>query len=52
LTPFDDQGIEFQDVFADLITREWLREDDGLLVLTRQGRSGPATRCGAEQAIA
>ncbi len=29
LQPFDDLGIELEDVFDDLIERDWLEESDG-----------------------
>jgi len=40
LAPFDDLGIDFDDVFADLGTRGWLEERAGTLTLTEAGEAG------------
>ncbi|WP_250291260.1 MULTISPECIES: MarR family transcriptional regulator [unclassified Frankia] len=42
LAPFDDLGIDFDDVFDDLITRGWMTEDalTRSLALTRVGEAG------------
>lgn len=55
LTRYDDQGIDFDEVFADLASRGWLTEDaTGTLTLTAAGEaaasaprnatSGPTSR--------
>lgn len=38
LQPFDDLGIEFEDVFDDLIERGWLAEDE-TFALTESGEA-------------
>ncbi|MEV0932075.1 MarR family transcriptional regulator [Streptomyces phaeochromogenes] len=41
LTRYDDQGIDFDEVFADLASRGWLTEDaTGALTLTEAGEAG------------
>ncbi|GAA4563359.1 hypothetical protein GCM10023176_07160 [Micromonospora coerulea] len=40
LAPFDDLGIDFDEVFNDLIARGWMREDGATLVLTELGEAG------------
>ncbi|MEO3811958.1 MarR family transcriptional regulator [Sphaerisporangium sp. B11E5] len=40
LRPFDDLGIDLDDVFLDLIDRGWLKEDGGTLTLTETGEAG------------
>ncbi|WP_405544142.1 MarR family transcriptional regulator [Streptomyces phaeochromogenes] len=41
LTRYDDQGIDFDEVFADLAGRGWLTEDaTGTLTLTAAGEAG------------
>ncbi|MEU9894814.1 MarR family transcriptional regulator [Streptomyces phaeochromogenes] len=41
LTPYDDQDIDFAEVFADLTSRGWLTEDaTGTLTLTAAGEAG------------
>lgn len=44
LKQWDDLGIDFDEVFDDLVGRGWLTEDAGLMTLTGAGRtdgSGP-----------
>jgi len=40
LGKFDDQDIDFEDVFDDLVQRGWLREESGTLILTPTGEAG------------
>ncbi|GAA2242943.1 hypothetical protein GCM10010145_06650 [Streptomyces ruber] len=40
LAPYDDQGIDFDDVFDDLLTRGWMSESAGGLTLTEAGEAG------------
>jgi hypothetical protein len=40
LTSFDDLGIDFGEVFSDLVGRGWLEEDGGTLTLTVDGEAG------------
>ncbi|MEV2197152.1 MarR family transcriptional regulator [Streptomyces phaeochromogenes] len=41
LTRYDDQGIDFSEVFADLANRSWTTEDaTGTLTLTEAGEAG------------
>ncbi|MEV2235906.1 MarR family transcriptional regulator [Streptomyces phaeochromogenes] len=41
LTPYDDQDIDFAEVFADLTSRGWLTEDaTGTVTLTAAGEAG------------
>ncbi|MBT0771209.1 MarR family transcriptional regulator [Kineosporia sp. J2-2] len=42
LQPYDDLGIELEDVFDDLIERGWLSEDDDAFSLTPAGEAGLA----------
>ncbi|TNC43593.1 MarR family winged helix-turn-helix transcriptional regulator [Mumia zhuanghuii] len=40
LRPYEDLGIDFDDVYDDLVARGWLREDDGTMTLTEAGAAG------------
>ncbi|MEU5890981.1 MarR family transcriptional regulator [Streptomyces sp. NPDC047461] len=40
LTPYDDQGIDFEGVFDDLVARGWLTEDPDGMRLTEAGEAG------------
>ena len=40
LSPYEDLGIDFDDVYDDLVARRWLREDDGAMTLTEDGAAG------------
>ncbi|MFF4171840.1 MarR family transcriptional regulator [Streptomyces sp. NPDC001744] len=40
LAKWDDLGIDFDDVFDDLVARGWLVEDAGLMTLTGAGEAG------------
>ncbi|MFD4869199.1 MarR family transcriptional regulator [Streptomyces sp. NPDC058412] len=40
LAAFDDQGTDFEAVYADLATRGWITETDDLLTLTEAGEAG------------
>jgi hypothetical protein len=40
LSSFDDLGIDFDDVFADLIGRRWMTEESETLTLTKDGEAG------------
>jgi len=42
LQPYDDLGIELEDVFDDLIERGWLSDSAGTLTLTAEGEEGLA----------
>jgi hypothetical protein len=39
LAPYDDQGLDFDAVFDDLVSRGWMTEDEGF-VLTEEGEDG------------
>src|SRR5689334_21651180 len=40
LKRFDDLGIDFDDVFDDLVSRGWMKEEAGALTLTEEGEAG------------
>lgn len=40
LTPWDDLGTDFDEVFDDLVARGWLTEDAGSMTLTEEGEAG------------
>ncbi|WP_262851196.1 MarR family winged helix-turn-helix transcriptional regulator [Mumia quercus] len=40
LAPYEDLGIDFDDVYDDLVARGWLREDNGTMTLTDAGAAG------------
>ncbi|MFD1824091.1 MarR family winged helix-turn-helix transcriptional regulator [Mumia zhuanghuii] len=40
LTPYEDLGIDFDEVYDDLVARGWLREDGGAMTLTDAGVAG------------
>ncbi|MBQ0905769.1 MarR family transcriptional regulator [Micromonospora sp. U21] len=40
LAPFDDLGIDFEEVFDDLVARGWMSEQAGTLSLTEAGEAG------------
>lgn len=40
LKQWDDLGIDFDEVFDDLVGRDWLTEDAGLMTLTGAGEEG------------
>ncbi|WP_405650891.1 MarR family transcriptional regulator [Streptomyces sp. NBC_00019] len=40
LTPYDDQGIDFDGVFDDLVARGWLTEEPDGMRLTEAGEAG------------
>lgn len=42
LQPYDDLGIEMEDVFDDLLERGWLTDASGVLGLTPDGEQGLA----------
>ncbi len=42
LQPYDDLGIEMEDVFDELVERGWLEESAGTLTLTAEGEQGLA----------
>ncbi|MEO3750917.1 MarR family transcriptional regulator [Streptomyces sp. B6B3] len=40
LAPFDDQDIDFDGVYDDLVARGWMTQDGGTLTLTDAGEAG------------
>ncbi|KUJ69840.1 hypothetical protein ACZ90_08595 [Streptomyces albus subsp. albus] len=40
LARYEDLGIDFDEVFDDLVAREWLTEDTGAMTLTEAGEAG------------
>jgi hypothetical protein len=40
LAPYNDLGIDFDDVFDDLVARGWMTEEAGVMTLTEAGEAG------------
>jgi hypothetical protein len=40
LAPYEDLGIDFDEVFDDLVARGWVTEDAGAMTLTEAGEAG------------
>ncbi|MFK4694344.1 MarR family transcriptional regulator [Streptomyces pristinaespiralis] len=40
LAKYEDLGIDFADVFDDLVARGWLTEDAGVMTVTEEGEAG------------